>query len=1189
LGKDFEISDQGNFSLFIEGAHSGRVSSGTEGSNLTESSDTVELIIIQDDISEPIERIHLHTKISQNIGCTIGFYRIDIDINDDDFPGNIQFEKSSYTVREDDGRISLKLNRVNGDAGTLSASVSTLSGSAADGEDYIGVTNKNVEFKGGVASQNLIIDVVKDHKIEALEDFTVSLTDSNGGKSSTKVIIEDSSNPGKAYFTSTTFNVEEGKSAAISVTRTEGSDGEFTVDLAVGGAGDSAILDEDYTVPDGTQLTWAAGDDGIKTISIPLLSDEQVEGDEKISLQLRQGETVLDDASLTIKDTTKLNPGIVKFTNEAFSGEEGASVEISVMREQGSDGEFLIDLVVGAEGDTAVAGEDYKNPETTQFIWAAGDDGIKTISIPLLPDDQVEGDEKISLQLRQGETVLGDASLTIKDATVIPTPGIVRFSSSTFEGKEGQRVEISALREQGSDGALSVDVGIGLEGDTAVAGEDYKIPETTQFNWAAGEDGIKTISIPLLSDEQVEGDEKISLQLRQGETVLGDTSLTIKDTTKLNPGIVKFTNEAFSGEEGASVEISVMREQGSDGEFLVDLVMGAEGDTAVAGEDYKNPEITQFVWAAGDDGIKTISIPLLSDEQVEGDEKISLQLRQGEAVLGDASLTIKDTTVLPTSGAAIGEVSIVDGKHQWGGPGLPQLSPFIVKVSGVEDEPLKGVNVTWTIDPVNGGSLSEGGSTATGAEGKAHNTFTVNTSERVVVTAIVDQNVNRRLRVGSHSPLRFIVNGDIIDTEDLSQNERSVAVVLDDSCAFLRDKKAQGQTLSFAENDLLATCDSLKVDDPTAVAEGLDLLVPDEVTAQGTAVIKASNLQVMNINARLNAVRNGATGVDLSGLSFRIEDQILPGYVINMLVNGGQAKGGAAGDIPGIAKRWGGFINGNISFGDKDDSDNETGFEFDSQGITVGTDYRLSSQAVIGAAVGISSNKSEFNNSSGSMEMDAVHLTAYGTYYKDERFYLDGLVKLGSNDYDTRRRVSYSNAPLQQAMGTTSGQELSFSLSSGYKNNKGAISYGPYGRVSYTKAKIDAYTESASSPNVTGSGSVLSLLDQDVDSLTAVLGGQFSYAISKPSGVYLPQLRFEWEHQFGDDSRDLSAKFVHDPTNSLFSISTDAPDRDYFNLGLGLTMAVSGGKSGYLFYETRLGQEDLVQHWIKAGLRFEFR
>jgi len=33
----------------------------------------------------------------------------------------------------------------------------------------------------------------------------------------------------------------------------------------------------------------------------------------------------------------------------------------------------------------------------------------------------------------------------------------------------------------------------------------------------------------------------------------------------------------------------------------------------------------------------------------------------------------------------------------------------------------------------------------------------------------------------------------------------------------------------------------------------------------------------------------------------------------------------------------------------------------------------------------------------------------------------------------------------------------------------------------------------------------------------------------------------------------------------------------------------AGGRSGFLEYETRLAQQDISQHWIRAGVRFEFR
>ena len=163
------------------------------------------------------------------------------------------------------------------------------------------------------------------------------------------------------------------------------------------------------------------------------------------------------------------------------------------------------------------------------------------------------------------------------------------------------------------------------------------------------------------------------------------------------------------------------------------------------------------------------------------------------------------------------------------------------------------------------------------------------------------------------------------------------------------------------------------------------------------------------------------------------------------------------------------------------------------------------------------------------------------------------------------------------------------SLSGGYEYNQGALSFGPYGRVGYTNAQIDAYTELASNPGAKGSGSVLSLSDQNVDSTTAVIGGQASYAMSLSNGVLMPQARFEWEHEFTNNSRELSAQFVHDPTSSTFSISTSDPDRDYFNLGVGFSMVGVGGRSGFLYYETRLDQDNIAQDWIKAGFRLEFR
>ena len=68
VGEDYEIVNQGSFDLFINGNLREERPNTTEAPGLNSSSTAVKLRITQDEIQEPLERIHLHTKILQNIG-----------------------------------------------------------------------------------------------------------------------------------------------------------------------------------------------------------------------------------------------------------------------------------------------------------------------------------------------------------------------------------------------------------------------------------------------------------------------------------------------------------------------------------------------------------------------------------------------------------------------------------------------------------------------------------------------------------------------------------------------------------------------------------------------------------------------------------------------------------------------------------------------------------------------------------------------------------------------------------------------------------------------------------------------------------------------------------------------------------------------------------------------------------------
>ena len=173
------------------------------------------------------------------------------------------------------------------------------------------------------------------------------------------------------------------------------------------------------------------------------------------------------------------------------------------------------------------------------------------------------------------------------------------------------------------------------------------------------------------------------------------------------------------------------------------------------------------------------------------------------------------------------------------------------------------------------------------------------------------------------------------------------------------------------------------------------------------------------------------------------------------------------------------------------------------------------------------------------------------------------------------------------ARSETDGSQYAFSLSTGYDFTARGFTFGPYGRINYLKADIDAFQEHIDNTNP-GFGLALSIDDQDVESLTWVLGGQGSYALSTRFAVLLPQVRFEWEHEFLNDRRTVTARFVSDPANTPILLDTDRPDRDYFNFGAGLSAVFQRGTSAFVYYETVLALRDVTAHKIAVGVRLAF-
>jgi uncharacterized protein with beta-barrel porin domain len=387
----------------------------------------------------------------------------------------------------------------------------------------------------------------------------------------------------------------------------------------------------------------------------------------------------------------------------------------------------------------------------------------------------------------------------------------------------------------------------------------------------------------------------------------------------------------------------------------------------------------------------------------------------------------------------------------------------------------------------------------------------------------------------------------------------------------------------------------------TAEAQaGLQQMAPVQATGLAADQITAASNQFANISARLAALRGRAGGAGGHGLA-REPDAPAAGAMLASLAPGTLLAAATPAAAAGAGGRLGVFVNGVFSTGDKNTTSREAGFDFDGAGVTAGVDYRVMPNLVLGVALGYASTRADFAQAGGSLDSRDFSGSLYGTFYPTDQLYVDGLVSMGTTDYSLDRTIRYTitglpsagGAPTtvdQTARGETDGRWYQVSFGGGYEIALGPVTVTPLGRVTYAHARVDGYRESIAG-TTPGFGLNLDMDDQEVESLVTVLGAQASYAISTPIGVVVPHLRVEWVHEFLADPRAITARFVNDPTpdaGTTIRWDTDSPDRNFVNIGVGLTGTFQHGISAFLYYETVLGLQDVSEHRVSGGVRFTF-
>ncbi|MFM8333902.1 MAG: autotransporter outer membrane beta-barrel domain-containing protein [Candidatus Methylumidiphilus sp.] len=258
------------------------------------------------------------------------------------------------------------------------------------------------------------------------------------------------------------------------------------------------------------------------------------------------------------------------------------------------------------------------------------------------------------------------------------------------------------------------------------------------------------------------------------------------------------------------------------------------------------------------------------------------------------------------------------------------------------------------------------------------------------------------------------------------------------------------------------------------------------------------------------------------------------------------------------------------------------GFNADAYELTLGGDYRLSDELVVGAAFAYNHTETIMNQDAGSMRSNIYRVMLFGDYYLPNEMYVNWLGIYTDYDNDIQRRYGYSGF-VGSASSNPDTRLFGLNATVGKNFNFDEWQLDPFVRLEYANLQVDAYREQA------GQGLAYEASAQTDESLISVGGLQLSRVFSLSWGILTPSLRFEYEHQFLNDNRRFGLRLADAPAGTgLFFLNTGNPDRDYCNLGGSVAFGWAGGVSAFLHYETRLGQSNLSSQIVELGLRVPF-
>lgn len=261
-------------------------------------------------------------------------------------------------------------------------------------------------------------------------------------------------------------------------------------------------------------------------------------------------------------------------------------------------------------------------------------------------------------------------------------------------------------------------------------------------------------------------------------------------------------------------------------------------------------------------------------------------------------------------------------------------------------------------------------------------------------------------------------------------------------------------------------------------------------------------------------------------------------------------------------------------FGDIDDTNSRTGYNFDAYGAIIGMDYKVATNCSLGLSLGYINTDIDINQAAGNSNTDTLRFGPYATWTNGP-WTIDASLTGG---------IHWIDANLNTIMGTATSDYNSYDITlygaGSYDMKLGDWTLTPTCAMTYIHQMTDGYTE-------TGAGSAnLKVNDLNTDSLESLLGVHARVPVVLGTINLIPEAWIGWQYEWLDRDIDIASTFAASPTTG-FTTTSHGTDRSQLVAGAAVFTQLNDDLSLKLNYELNLSSDASI-HTVWAMIEMKF-